>query len=277
MYQNDTVERWFDYFSLLNEKENFYTVTHSSPYWAEPEQNPNDLHTTDDNWKSLRESLEIVKYLGVDVPFQVPAEFNSNQQVLNQLHRLFTFNTLKYEHLGHRSLMLINLQNINSRVHKLESFTEPEKNLRFIRKSYPLKYFNIFNAKKERHHWFRFDDNDLAHNCTYFDKMEDMIVTLDQSILGKSYYQSFAENDDPTQFDCTGRLGSFGGFNIDINLNRKSLYLSDKFKDWCDRWKLFPLHTIPLEFPIGYVSESSDKLINIYDKKNKIAEIKFIK
>jgi hypothetical protein len=100
------------------------------------------------------------------------------------------------------------------------------------------------------------------------------LVLLDQSILGKCVLQSFIENDDPTQDDCTGRLGSFGGFFIDLNDNRKKIYKSTQFKDWI---KSYNMTNIPYEFPIGYVESDQFKEFSLRYKDSFIFDrVEFI-
>ena len=77
--------------------------------------------------------------------------------------------------------------------------------------------------------------------------------------------QSFEEYDDPNAKDCTGRIGSFGGFFIDTDNKLKDVYESDKFKVWCDKHGR-KINELPLEFVIGYVDKFSDMPISYKSK-----------
>ena len=100
-------------------------------------------------------------------------------------------------------------------------------------------------------------NEEKQENYKFFEYDYKYTVRLDRSILGKCVLQAFEENDDPNAKDCTGRLGSFGGFFIDTNNNLKKLYKSDKFRNWCNRHGR-QLDKLPLEFVIGYVEQFSD-------------------
>ena len=60
------------------------------------------------------------------------------------------------------------------------------------------------------------------------------------------------EDDDLNAKDCTGRLGSYGGFYIDLDDNRKKIYRSEQFNNYLRKHGR-SLNNTPLEFPIGYV------------------------
>ena len=277
LYQNDTIERWFSHFSKLNQSTDFYTLTRNKYYHLGHDSSIVSESQIKESWTVILNSLEHLKSIGIKIPITVPDTFQFDQDILNILHRIFTTNSLIFRNEQNSVETMKHLYNINENVHILEKCADTKKNLKFIRRKHPLQYLNIYNHNQTDDQWFSFNSDDLKLNYNYLQLNETSIVTLDQSILGKCFYQSFAEHDDPTQFDCTGRLGSFGGFNLDVQkYNRKGLYLSEKFTDWCTRHSLL-LSNLPLEFPLGYITDSTITLADVYHRANmKLTEVKFL-
>jgi len=81
-------------------------------------------------------------------------------------------------------------------------------------------------------------------------------VIMSEEIQGKSYLRAFIDNDDPTKLDVTGRYGSYGGFIIDTNQDRRSVYESLEFNNWLDEYGLNKKDLL-LEWPLGQVVEST--------------------
>jgi hypothetical protein len=266
LFENKTISKWFQHFKQINSSNN-YTAVNVSLVSMTSEYNVA-------SWKNIQDTMKKLKSIGFQVP-DVTADFDRDQKTLNFLHRFFTFNVLWYYKQEHNPdtpnpydrnfkipedmsfqdwFDIINV--INDAVHNLERFTVPHVNKKLIEDHYPLDYV-LFRPNKKPHDlipWLPFDEEDIKYNYTYFDYDHNyQLVTLNQSILGKCMLQSFYENDDPTADDCTGRLGSFGGFVVDLNNNRKSLYCSSEFKQWVESYHL-DLKNLPLEFPIGYIN-----------------------
>jgi hypothetical protein len=102
------------------------------------------------------------------------------------------------------------------------------------------------------------------------------MVILNESILGKSVLQSFSENDNPNAQDCTGRLGSYGGFIIELDDNRKNIYRSKEFISWAQSHNRV-FNSLPLEFPIGYIPDFKNQCRKtLLQKMNIFKNIKFI-
>jgi len=189
--------------------------------------------------------LEHTKPIG----FDIPKTFSSDQNLLNRLHRYYTEAA---SIVDKKSELFELVSKINYCVHELEEFTTDHNptytsDLWFHVDDYPIPmdcWLDLGNQKQE--------------NYKFFDYDYDYTVRLDRSILGKCVLQAFQENDDPNAKDCTGRLGSFGGFFIDTNKKLKELYQSDKFINWCGQHGKLP-HELPLEFVIGYVQQFSDE------------------
>jgi hypothetical protein len=144
------------------------------------------------------------------------------------------------------------IHQINSSVHFLENFTDPEN--RKILDALPLNFIYVMAQNNIANHetWCQFSLDEQKENYKYLQYLEcgQPLVLLDNSITGKGYLQNFLEDDDPTNEDCTGRIGSHGGLIIDTNNNRQKIYSSDKFQAWADHYSL---KNIPYEFAIGSV------------------------
>lgn len=269
LLKNQTMEKWFDHFSVIYEQKPPLNFSQDGYYYLK------DFGKNWDEIKTARKQLKKAQAQLIDLGFgdiKLSKRFDYNQQTLNKLHRIFTLNVDETDNVNIQYW----LHQINNNVHILEKYTEVMPNLRFIRNRYPI---NLFTVRLEKpNSWIEFDSNDLQHNYTYLDMDYKNIVFLDQSILGKCVLQSFAEHDDPTQPDCTGRLGAYGGFQFDMNpANRHNIYRSKQFKSWCKSWRVNP-KSLPLEFPIGYISYTTQDLNYFYFLKGiKLQEIKFIK
>jgi hypothetical protein len=81
-------------------------------------------------------------------------------------------------------------------------------------------------------------------------------VMMTEEIQGKSYLRAFADHDDPTQLDVTGRYGSYGGFLIDVYQHNRQIYESKEFNTWLKSYGL-KKEDLPLEHPLGQVIDSS--------------------
>ena len=163
------------------------------------------------------------------------------------------------------------IDNINVAVHELEKTIQIPSDIHIHHLQFLLKNHNETK-------WHKFTEYDYLHNFKYFDMKEkyDNLVLLDRSILGKCVLQSFMEDDDPCAKDCTGRLGSLGGFVIETDDNRLKIYKSNKFIDWCKRHEL-TVDDLPLEFPIGFIADSNVvDLSNVDRLLENYIQVKFI-
>ena len=277
LLQNDAVAKWFKHFKKLTADKNYYSPSLiQSLDWT---KQPNS--TIDQHWAHLKSAALELQNLGYRMPWSIPDKFDRQQQTLNRLHRFFTYNVLWYHELWPDAnkpnpfdpqfkpsqditfqQWLDLVDRINQSVHRLEDFTEPHENKTFIQEQHPLS-FVLFNTLKKSttdlDPWLEFTANDQAHNFNDYFAMESPMVTLDRSILGKCVLQSFYDNDDPNAEDCTGRLGSFGGFEIELDSTKKQIYLSDQFTRWAASHGR-TVESLPLEFPIGYIKDPQSLL-----------------
>jgi hypothetical protein len=167
---------------------------------------------------------------------------------LNKLHRYYTDSSAVVDQ---KSELFELVSKINYCVHELENFTS-SRNKGHVSDL----WVHIHDYPIPMDCWIDLNDKE-QENYKFFDYNYEYAVRLDRSILGKCVLQAYEENDDPNAKDCTGRLGSFGGFFIDTNRKLKDFYQSNKFNDWCKshgrdtkEW--------PLEFVIGNVEHFSD-------------------
>jgi len=160
---------------------------------------------------------------------------------------------------------------INRSVHNLERYTKTSN--KELLEVCPPKIIAVeMNNVSSQEFWIEFDLEEQKENYKYqeYYSLGKPLVLLDSSILGKSYLQSFLEHDDPTCKDCTGRLGSYGNFYIDLNNNRSKIYNTLEFKNWLSKYNI---ENPPLEFPIGSII---DQNISWFTKINDVIFTKTI-
>jgi len=260
LFNNPAITKWFSRYSSSQYQQNYvnsseYEIFRKTHQLIDPSYKTN-------NWNTILSTIQDLTSLGYRVPFEVPNEFTYDQDLLNQLHRFFTYNELwhgsgernPYDPEFQTDLSFEGWHNIldkiNVAVHSLEDITT-NPNKKIIADQFPLEFFLLDVKEKSFNSVVEFDQDDQKLNFTYFNYQQHPLVLLDGSILGKSVFQSFLTDDDPSLKDCTGRLLSYGGFIIDLNNSRSKLYQSPEFLAWCDK---FNLVSPPLEFPIGYVT-----------------------
>jgi hypothetical protein len=289
LLENDTVARWFKHFQKITADKNYYSpsLIKSSHWIRTPDA------TVGQHWTQIQSAMMELETLGYQIPWSIPEQFDRQQETLNRLHRLFTYNVLWYHELwndpnqpnpfdpgfklpSHMDFQqwLDLLDRINQSVHRLEDFTHPHKNKTWIQDQHPLSFVLFKPIKKsttDLDPWLEFTHNDLQHNFNDYLAMESPMVTLDRSILGKCVLQSFYDNDDLNAQDCTGRLGSFGGFEIELDSTKKQIYRSQQFAQWAASHGK-QAESLPLEFPIGYVKG----LQPLLDKLHTFKKVEFV-
>jgi len=286
LFDNPAITKWFNHFSKVNAEKNIYTIAVESL----PCRNPLPLDDCEKHWTTILTSVDHLRSIGYDYNLTIPDRFDYNQQTLNRLHRFFTYNFIwatqhpntpnpfdpKFKLSRNTNWKIWHelVDPINRAVHKLEKFTKTTANRSFIDTQLPMHSISFVNNYEDfDNHLLNFDNNDVEQNYSFFNYDQPNLVTLDRSILGKCILQSFCEDDDPTAQDCTGRLVSWGGFNIDLNDNRKKIYESAQFVEWAERYKL---KNIPYEFPIGYVASSTRPLLDFDKMHDRLRSIRFL-
>lgn len=280
LFDNSATRKWFEKFSSC--KFSNATVVSNAysrrPYLVKHHlQFPGTVNGIDYNWDNIKLTLKKLKDDGFNTDlFNLPNVFNFDQNLLNQLHRFFTYNQMWWanEHFDENPFdpyykrKLTNqhdwkklIEVINISVHNLEKYTTTDNSN--ILYKYPIEYLQVqFNVNPSDNSWIGFNLEEQQENYKYQEykeKFKKPLVILDGSILGKSYLQSFLDHDDPTCLDCTGRLGSHGNFHIELSDdNRNNLYTSDDFKKWLLHYNII---NPPLEFPIGMVIEPDSTLL----------------
>jgi hypothetical protein len=183
---------------------------------------------------------------------QIPTNLNHDPDSVNPYDASFVLPDTLRSHHDWRALVA----KINIAVHRLENLSAVTENRQQIIDKWPLKSWAFvidIDQTLDSNSWCQFDVQDQQNNYNYF-RDDRPLAILDWSIQGKSILQSFADDDDPLADDCTGRLGSSGGFFVDIDNNRKMLYKSKQFITWARSYGLDP-DRLPLEFPIGWIED----------------------
>jgi len=226
-------------------------------------------------WQGIREDLAVLESRGFCIPFRIPHSFDYSQHTLNRLHRFFTLNAIWLHEKRPTNPFDPDFQlpddfpfwewhglidPINRKVHQLEAYTNPTENRRFVYDQFPVRDMHFCPRVEDPRNLFAISHSEYQHNHRFleYDRYEHLML-LDASILGKSYLQSFCDDDDPNQEDCTGRQVSHGGFFITTDQNRRSIYASTQFARWCRSHGLDP-RAVPHEFVLGYVKSRSCSL-----------------
>lgn len=277
LFDNSAVTRWFNYFKNFNN----YQCSSGGILNVNSAGSP---ATATQSWNDIIDATNDIGIIGYRLPRPVGPVFDSNQETLNFWHRFFTYNVLWFPNkdilpnpydakfvmpgtVQHQDWFGI-VDKINVAVHKLEIYTVPLANKKLIAEQYPLVELTFV---PDRQHadlstWFPFTTDEQQYNFNSFLDSTDPLALLNSSILGKSVLQAFYEHDDPTADDCTGRLGSFGGFVIDLTDNRRRLYQCAEFQSWLKQYNLDTTQ-VPYEFPIGTIVSASQALIDFRQTK----------
>ncbi len=268
LFDHPVVQRWFDFFRSNH-------CTHR----CISQCNLHDVYTADPDrvdqaWQVILKSCARLTELGYRLPFQLGDRCDYQQSTTNMLHRFFTYNAMWYResHLPNPfdpgfalpdisyAEWLSYIDPINLSVHNIEVFYDnphrqwvrdhaPVESLRLVRDFSPTDW--------DKDSWLQFSQQEQEFARDRLDYDQGWPVMLDQCILGRSYYDSFLQCDDPSARDCTGRLGSYGGLEIDINQGRQRVYDSDIFKCWLAQHGV-DAQGLPLEFQIGWVDTNTD-------------------
>ena len=88
--QHPTIEKWFKFFqTLTNNQPDYYRMFFSDEFKLLLGHNSVDHKA---QWKIIQDSVNIMRSAGYSIPFDLPAEFDFTQSILNTLHRFFTYN-----------------------------------------------------------------------------------------------------------------------------------------------------------------------------------------
>jgi hypothetical protein len=269
LFDNPATRKWFEKFSSCK----FSTASmvkniHNQRDNIDIDELPHVLSRINSNWNNIKLTLQKLKDIGFNTDlFDLPNSFNFDQQLLNHLHRFFTYNVLWYHNADNTNnpfdpkfkIKCMSYQDwhallneINTSVHNLEIYTKTVN--RDSLNIHPLKTLQVLmHSQPTSNSWIDFNLEEQQENYKYQiykNKFKKPLVRLDASILGKSYLQSFLDHDDPTCVDCTGRIGSHGNFHIDLDDNLSNLYSSNEFKKWLAHYNII---NPALEFSIGTV------------------------
>lgn len=275
LINNNAIKKWFNTFKGTEYCQSAYIV---------PRHRNSNININVE-WEKIKENFVEIKSWGLNIPFDIPDQFIKDQQILNTIHRFFTYNlswySCRFKKNQYDKSFVVPLNvtekkwrnhfhSLNTSVHLIESnvllTNTPEEIYSLLGKRMHSLHFHNDESK-----WLQFNDEDLSNNYNFLDNIYDMPVMLDDSILGKSILESYFTDDDPNQPDCTGRVGSHGGFYVDFYNERKKIYEGKFFKTWANKHKL-DLSILPYEFMIGYVERTSFKDLQFYSS-NKFAEI----
>jgi hypothetical protein len=237
------------------------------------------------SWLEIIRNTEYLKSQNFQLPYELPRKFNFSQGLLNTIHRFFTYNSVwamescNHDMSGNTAIapsnpnpfdssfvptdtlkFLTTISNLNIAVHNLESLcmtNNKQSVLKIIKDNKICWIHPRSNFDYTSNGWFQVGAILDEFQKSYINSYPNVIMS--EEIQGKSYLRAFIDNDDPTKLDVTGRYGSYGGFFIDTNNDRKTIYESQEFKDWLDQYNL-KKEDLLLEWPLGQVTDSSLEL-----------------
>jgi len=270
------VAKWFEHCNEKYKKYGYRSNLNLSAIQFDKDEkqiestNP-DNKRVEDVYQVMVDTANEIKNDGHTLSFVLPDQFTYDQTILNNVHRYYTDNAVLTK-TDTEFFKLIST--LNYCVHELEDLTKNTSNKDFISElNLSNLWLTINRYPIPMDCWLEFDEVGKKENYNFFNYDHDYTVRLDRSILGKCVLQSFEDDDDPQAKECTGRLGSFGGFFIEETTNLKKLYQSSRFENWCAKYKTTP-EELPLEFVIGHVSHSDLPLAD-YSKKD-LKSLEFI-
>jgi hypothetical protein len=282
---------WFNFFKNRKDSNRYSIQPYRLGFYTKP-STQNILHRLiffkscePNGWLEIKENTEYLKSQNFQLPYEVPKKFNFSQELLNTIHRFFTYNSVwamescNHDMSGNTAIapstpnpfdssfvptdtlkFLTAISNLNIAVHSLESLcmTNNKQHVLNIIKNNSIFWINPrSNFDYTSNGWFHVGPILDEFQKSYTNRYPNVIMS--EEIQGKSYLRAFIDNDDPTKLDVTGRDGSYGGFFIDTNDDRKIIYESQEFKDWLEKYNL-KKEDLPLEWPLGQVIDSSLEL-----------------
>lgn len=279
------IAKWFNYFSSVTKQTpNFHSCSIDIyPDQVQPPDSNQDLH-----WHCILKAVEQLHALGYNFPYTLLPTFDCSQHTLNLLHRFFTYNALwaragdwvpnpfdpAFVFPAHMTrpqwYALIDI--INQNVHRLEKYVSTPHKQFLVDNNHIINSITLLAtsapARKSSNDdsspklWLPFNLEEHELNYVPLDSSPGPAVTLDNAILGKCVLQSFLEHDDPTAKDCTGRIGSSGGFTIDLDQTRQRIYHTTEFRAWANSHGV-SVDQLPLDFQIGNLVDTSFKNLNM--------------
>jgi hypothetical protein len=278
------IVKWFNYFSIATKQITDFHNCHIDIYPIKPQPHTPDL---DLHWNLILEAVTRLRVLGYNFPYTLSSTFDYSQHTLNLLHRFFAYNALWArdvtaepnpfdpaflfpEHMTTTEwYALIDIINMN--VHRLEKYVSTPHKQFLIDNNHIINSITLVSTFPNRsfadpslpNYWLPFTEQEQLLNHTSMDFALGPAVMLDNAILGKSILKSFFEHDDPTAKDCTGRLGSFGGFTIDLDQTRQRIHNTPEFQTWTDSHGV-SIETLPLDFQIGNLVDTSFANLNMH-------------
>ena len=179
LFENPTIEKWFNHFLKANNKCS-YKFNDGNIYIENKAKFNMQTDERSRGWEAIKNAESKIKEMGIDVPIEVPENFNNDQQLLNELHRYYTSNAVWAEKQNKKYFDLIS--EINLGVHVLEQYTDIQVNKTFTESVNPVFYHLQLNEEPKTH-WLDFSNEDQKLNYTYFDYDYDYIVKLDMFVF----------------------------------------------------------------------------------------------
>jgi hypothetical protein len=207
--------------------------------------------------------------------------FNRDQRWCNDVHNIFVgINFYLQTHYPDHWIKSSSWENsisesskiINSLVHKLELYSDFTKNY-LSAEQYGHKRLQTHIDQNDHglDLWFEItqEEQDLYHSTLKNDTFYDVVFS--NEILGKTFYQSFLDDESTNSPAISGIDYTFGNLDLKLDDQRTAIYKSCEFQNWLESVTDNKL-IAPLEFPVGSINPDSDL---DYFVKRKTTEVVF--
>lgn len=194
-----------------------------------------------------------------------PKAFNRSQHWLNDIHNIFIDVTLwitstKYMCIPNLWYTQISktVKEMNTLIHHLERWAIPTANRQYV-KNYGHKHLQT-QLDLSYHGsalWFPIsqEEQDLYHSS--YEKNKFHQVVFSNSILGKTYYQSFIDEEKANSSAISGIDATWGNLDIKLDQEREAIFYSSQFQTWLNNTNP-NTESAPLEFPVGSINVNSN-------------------
>ena len=197
----------------------------------------------------------------------IPSSFNRSQHWCNDVHNVFVnvsdfleknYSSYYYKSENWDSQVFETVKIMNMLIHDIEKWAYPTNNSVYLENfnhRYLQTRFDSFYHGLDL--WFEIsqEEQELYHstlkNNTFYD------VVFSNEILGKTFYQSFIDEENSDSPAISGIDKTWGNLDIKLDSQRNNIFKDSQFKNWIESLNI-DLATAPLEFPVGSIDPNSN-------------------
>ena len=274
LIDNPTISRWFNY---CKDNQEISGSINNMPIGKRPKRSWEAKNHHSTQYQLLVGAVARLKQLPLPIYItfpEIPDTFNFNQHWCNDIHNIFV-NIIKYLssvsfHDQYLNPVFIEIHRVatqlNTLIHYLEYDSSTTATEKWCNEFYSHSYLQTFiNTEEDKSiKWFEFT---LEEQQLYHSSNHSCNVVFGNSILGKTHFVSFLQEEKITSPSISGITGTWGSIEILLDNKRNHIYNSINFKNWIRRgvvplptngWAFGKPKPILLDFPIGNVDSSCD-------------------